>query len=307
MGRARSHTGPEGQDHMGVRHHHLAPSAERATVSGRTGTGIMRRSFPMSRWRLRMLLVGASAVLLGSLVAVGVDAPNAFAAPPAPPPLATIVNNGSFSPQSSLPAACAAPSYSTIQAAVSAASSGETIYVCAGTYDEDVTISTSSLTLLGAEFGTDPTTRSGPESIIDDANGPVQIEADDDVINGFTIQGATNDPFTHPGAFGVGIWTNPGFSGTQGGYQILQNNIAGIELDNTGVIAATVEHNLIQNNNAPGSGSGNGTETSFGLDNVTIDSNTFSGDTNSSVLVDSAGNAITISNNTLLGASVEGI
>jgi hypothetical protein len=53
-----------------------------------------------------------------------------------------------------------------------------------------------------------------------------------------------------------GIWTNPGFSGTQGGHQILnnivQNNISGIELDSTCLNPTLVKFNLIRNNNNPG-------------------------------------------------------
>jgi nitrous oxidase accessory protein NosD len=253
----------------------------------------------------------ASVLVFGSLVGVGLAEPGAFAAPlPAPPAGAVIVNNFSYSPQSSLPAACAIPAFPSIEAAVSAAVPTETIYVCAGTYDEDVTIMTSDLTLLGAEYGVDPTTPSGPESVIDDANGPVQIEADSDTINGFTIQGAVNDPLTVPGAFGAGIWTNPGFSSTQGGVQILDNiiqdNIAGIELDNTGVIPASVEDNLIQNNNEPGSGSGNGIEVDFGLSNATVESNTFSGDTSASMVVEAPSDLLTVSDNTLVGGASEG-
>src|SRR5437588_9210073 len=44
-----------------------------------------------------------------------------------------------------------AAAYNTIQAAVSAASSGDTIKVCAGTYPENVLIITPSLTLDGAQ------------------------------------------------------------------------------------------------------------------------------------------------------------
>lgn len=250
------------------------------------------------------------------MIAAGMISPRvATAAPaaPSPPAGAIIVNNGSYSPQGDLPAACSTPGYTSIQAAVTAASPGDTIYVCAGTYDEDVTIGASSLTLLGAEFGIDPAARPGPESIIDDANGPVQIEANDVTINGFTIQGAVNDPDTDPSAFGAGIWTNPGYSGTQGGEQILfniiQDNIAGIELDNTGVLPAAVEDNLIRGNNFPGAGSGNGIEVSFGLSDAFIEGNTFSGDTNSSMVDDSfsgTDSSITVSDNTLVGGGSEG-
>jgi nitrous oxidase accessory protein NosD len=199
--------------------------------------------------------------------------------------------------------------YSTIQAAVNDPGC-LTINVAAGTYNEQVVIN-RPLTLNGAQAGVDARTRSGAESIIQDPEGPVQIEADNVTINGFTIQGATSNPNTDPAALGVGIWTNPGFSGTQGGHQILdniiQNNISGIELDNTGVFATKVQNNLIRNNNQPGAGSGNGIETNFGLSNAVIDSNTFSGDTNSSVLVVAPSDDITVSNNQLVGGSSEGV
>jgi len=208
-------------------------------------------------------------------------------------------------------ATCNVPSltHPTIQSAVNDPTC-DPITVAAGTYNEDVTI-LRSVTLQGAQAGVDARSRSGPESIITNANGPIQIEANNVTIDGFTLEGASLDPTTNPGAFGAGIWTNPGFSGTQGGHQIvnniIQNNIAGIELDNTGVIAALVQHNLIRNNTLPGAGSGNGIETSFGLTNALIDSNTFSGDTSTSMLVDSAGDSITVSNNTLVGGTTEGI
>jgi hypothetical protein len=96
---------------------------------------------------------------------------------------------------------------------------------------------------------------------------------------------------------------NPGFSSIQGGAQILnnivQNNISGIEFDNTGTIPAKVQFNLIRNNNNTGPGSGNGIETNFGLMNATIDSNKFIGQTNSSELLLFGTSPITISNNTL--------
>ena len=196
----------------------------------------------------------------------------------------------------------------TINAAIGKASSGDTINVAAGTYNEQVNVS-KTLTLKGAQAGVDARTRVAAESIIDHPCGPVQIEADKAVLDGFTVEGSTlSDP-----CFLAGIWTNPGFSTTQGGHQILnniiQNNISGIELDNTGTFQTKVQFNLIRNNNNPGPGSGNGIQVNFGLNNAVIDKNKFSGHTNSSVLVSSGGDdqQITISNNELVGGTAERI
>jgi len=71
------------------------------------------------------------------------------------------------------------------------ASAGDTINVAIGLYNEQVQI-TKTLTLLGAQNGVDARTRSGGESTIDNACGPVQIMADKVVLDGFTIQGSTS-------------------------------------------------------------------------------------------------------------------
>jgi nitrous oxidase accessory protein NosD len=198
----------------------------------------------------------------------------------------------------------AADACMTINAAIAKASPGDSINVAIGLYNEQVQI-TKSLTLLGAQAGVDARTRSGSESVIDNACGPVQIMANSVVLDGFTIQGSTSsDP-----CFIAGIWTNPGFSGTHGGHQILnniiQNNILGIELDNDGTIPTKVQFNLIQNNNNPGPGSGNAILVSFGLANALIDNNKFLGHVNSSVFVSSGGDdrLITVSNNELVGGA----
>jgi hypothetical protein len=190
------------------------------------------------------------------------------------------------------------PCYTTIQAAIDASNSGDTIKVADATYHESVNIN-KSLTAQGAQAGVDARNRSGAESVIDNACSPVQITADNVTLDGFTVQGSTHsDPCTI-----AGIWMNPGFSGTQGGAQILnnivQNNISGIELDNTGTIPARVQFNLIRSNNNPGPGSGNGIQTNFGLVNATIDNNKFIGQTSSSVLFAAPVSSVTISNNTL--------
>ena len=195
----------------------------------------------------------------------------------------------------------------TIQSAITAASPGDTISVCPGTYNEQVQI-TKTLIVQGAQQGVDARTRATTsESIINNSCAPVQILADNVILDGFTVQGSA---MTNP-CLNTGIWTNPGFSGTQGGHQILnnivQNNISGIELDSTCAANPTlVQHNLIQNNNNPGPGSGNAIQVNFGLCNATIDSNKFSGHTNSSILVSNFNGAdtnITVSSNELVGGT----
>src|SRR5579862_5266295 len=82
----------------------------------------------------------------------------------------------------------------TIGAAILLASSGDTINVAAGTYNELVVIS-KTITLLGAQHGVDARTRTVPptsESMVGSGDGAFQIEADSVVIDGFTIQGVTN-------------------------------------------------------------------------------------------------------------------
>src|SRR5438445_3152817 len=160
------------------------------------------------------------------------------------------------------------PTFPTINLAIMAASPGQKIGVCPGVYNEMVSINKDNLTLLGAKSGVDARTRVfvlTDESVINNTCGPVQIMADNDVLDGFTVQGSTmSDP-----CFIAGIWSNPGFSSTHGGHTILnnivQNNVAGIELDSDCMFPTLVQFNLIQNNSNPGPGQGNGIETNFGL------------------------------------------
>ena len=218
------------------------------------------------------------------------------------------------------------PAFPTISLAVMAASPGDTIKVCPGLYAEQVFIGTNAssvvlnnLTLLGAQAGVDARTRpfvpdQTTQSIIDHPCGPVQIAANNVTLDGFTVQGSTlPDP-----CFLSGIWMNPGSHGPdKGGAQILNNivqlNISGIELDSTCDANPTlVQFNLIQNNSNPGPGSGNGIQTNFGLCNATIDSNKFSGHTNSSVLVlgppvSGVASRINVTNNELVAGTPEGI
>jgi hypothetical protein len=251
----------------------------------------------MNSKKLAVLLALAPTVVLG-LIMFGASNASALA------------TNRSVAPGGSDTGDCSGSPCLTIQYAISQSVAGDTINVAAGTYNEQVQIN-KTLTLKGAQAGVDARTRIPTnESIIDNACGPVQIMADNVVLDGFTVQGSTlSDP-----CFLSGIWTNPGYSGTQGGHQILnnivQNNISGIELDSTCVNPTLVQFNLIQNNSNPGPGSGNGIQTNFGLCNATIDKNKFSGDTSSSVLINAGpggGNNLAVTNNELVAGTPERI
>ena len=170
--------------------------------------------------------------------------------------------------------------FATIQDGLNAVAAGGTVYVAAGTYTEQVTID-KPVTLLGVQHGVDA--RDGrpgaSESIVSNSEGDFQIEADNVTIDGFTLTGVTADPNTDSAALGAAIWTNPGFSGTHGGYQIVNNiitgNIAGIELDSDGTNQTLVQHNLFKDNTQPGPAGGTDIVVDFGLSNAAIDGNAF--------------------------------
>src|SRR5437016_9275952 len=214
---------------------------------------------------------------------------------------------------------CADAGYMTISAAVIASSSGDTIVVCPGVYAEVVTID-KTLTLLGPQYGVDARTRAVPvssEAVVGAPDGAFQIEADKVVIDGFTIQGVVSNPSAPPfTGLGAGIWTNPGFSGTQGDHQILNNiiqlNIVGIYLNNTCTLPTLVKFNLIRDNTVPGPASGNGIYSDLGLCKATIDKNKFSGNSSGSVLVlgppvSAVAADVTVTNNELVPPTPESI
>ena len=173
-------------------------------------------------------------------------------------------------------------SFSTIQAAVTAATAGQTIVVDPGTYTEAVTIN-KSLTIQGAESGVDARTnvrQSGSgESIVNVANAATfafNITANDVTIDGFTVQGNSGIPTSE-----VGIQIAPNMSGTHIVNNIVTNNVTGMVLVNgSATDAAIIQHNVFSLNNQPGTNGGRGIYTNGGiagsaLQNVTIDGNYF--------------------------------
>lgn len=144
--------------------------------------------------------------------------------------------------------------YPTIQAAVNDVGC-TTIVVAAGTYPEldpgPLTIN-RTLTLQGEQAGVDARSRVGLESIITDVQGTF-VTASNVVIDGFTIQNSTLSAFT-----GFGVLMGAGTTGAQILNNIIQDNIVGIGLANSGPTQAVIRHNLIRNNTQPGGASGSG-------------------------------------------------
>jgi hypothetical protein len=174
--------------------------------------------------------------------------------------------------------------FATIQDGLNAVASGGTVYVAAGTYAEHVLVN-KPVTLLGANFDVNPVTGTrGAESIVDGKSfAPFYVTASDATIDGFTIQGASSGS-AFPGGYGIEMAS--GISGTHITNDIIQNNLAGIALANLSASdPAVIQYNLFRNNTLPGPASGNDiyadnyTAGTGGVNNVLIDSNTF---TNSS-------------------------
>lgn len=173
--------------------------------------------------------------------------------------------------------------FDSIQSALAAASaSGDTINVGPGTFAEGNTV-TKSVTIRGNQFGVDAKSgRTGAaETILSNAGGAFGLTADGIVLDGLVVQDQTNGNAA-PG-FGYGIYLTPGYSGRQVLNSIIQNNIVGMSLANSGVQQAVIQGNLFKNNNNAGPASGHGIYldeyTSGAVDNVLIDSNRFEGQT----------------------------
>lgn len=185
--------------------------------------------------------------------------------------------------------------YPTIQAAVNDVGC-TTIVVAAGTYPEPdpgpLTIN-RTLTLLGAQSGVDARNPRGSESIVTDPQGTI-VTANNVVIDGFTIENSTAAAFT-----GHGILMGAGTTGTQILNNLIQNNIIGIGLANTGASQVLIQHNLIRTNNQLGPASGTGIYTDQfvaggAASNFLIDENRFVG--NDDAGIDVSHTASSVSN-----------
>jgi hypothetical protein len=153
--------------------------------------------------------------------------------------------------------------YLTINEAIIASNSGDTIIVAAGTYTERIFINKSNLTLLGAQSNVDARTRDViSESIITFETDIINLSMPNTILNGFTIQGIGTPLKSTTGIFGADIGTYPPTTSKIDltGLQIINNTIK----DNTnGVLLASIEpfaknpnyliqHNYFLNNTTNG-------------------------------------------------------
>jgi parallel beta-helix repeat protein len=174
---------------------------------------------------------------------------------------------------------CADATYTTIQAAIDAAASGDTIDVCAGTFPEQLVIG-KSLTLVGAGRGKTtiaaPSPLGGTQDIVTIAGSGVRVD-----LSGFTITG--------PGPTGdcsgllSGVFVRDGASATIHGNEI----------------TAIRENPLDSCQKGAGIRVGRAALSTSG--SASISGNTITDYQKTGIVVDGAGSNATISNNTIGG------
>jgi len=199
--------------------------------------------------------------------------------------------------------------FMTIQAAVAAATAGDTIRVAPGTYEEAVTVS-KQLSIVaerpanrndsGHHNGDDNGKHNGDDNgkhkgqqrgsaIVEIPAGGsfgFNLTANDIVLRGFLIEDS-DDNGNAAGADGIVT------SGATSGDQILNNIIVGttmgIYLNSNGTHRTTVSGNLFDSNKQAGAAAGNGIYSDAGLSNVQIVNNVFTGHTNASIILVGSG------------------
>lgn len=139
-----------------------------------------------------------------------------------------------------------APDYATIQAAITAASAGQTICVAAGTYVENISLD-KSVKLYGANHGIDPNTGSrGAEAVIRPASqlldwpgGYALVKIDDALL---ALDGLVIDGFTLSG-------DNPSLTGgfTRNGVDLDALTALGSSYDGTSFTNTAIANNIIVN------------------------------------------------------------
>lgn len=157
---------------------------------------------------------------------------------------------------------------SSIQSGISLANSGDFVWVGAGTYAENPSI-TKSVTLMGPNANVDPNTGTRvAEAIINGSNGfTISPLADNIAINGFTVYANNATSTTSPEAIHSTITTGVDVSGLNISYDIISGGVMAITIENSGN-GINIMHNRL---------SGDSYDILFGVNtytNVKIDNNT---------------------------------
>jgi nitrous oxidase accessory protein NosD len=230
----------------------------------------------MRRALTRALMGGATTLML---LALSLPAANAGAVPVPDNP--NVVDDDGFAEEGNC--ASTESAFPTIQEAVTAASAGDTIHVCRGSYEESVIVD-RTLTLLGAKDGVDARSRASTAESVVDPPGTVapgfSLQADDIVVDGFTFEGADDH---------AGVYTSPTFAGYTVENNIVRGNTIGVYLGSAGGNLTIVRRNLLEDNNVAGSSSGNGIYSDQGAKGILIRVNEFNDNTNSGILFANAG------------------
>jgi hypothetical protein len=151
------------------------------------------------------------------------------------------------------PSTCPGATYTTIGAAVAAASAGDTVQVCPGVYPESVTI-TKPLTLVGPGVALAPgklgncSRQTAPDStreaIVESNSITLQLAADGVSVKGFVIQAP-------PSGFApTGVQTFQQYSGYSITGNLFQNNSRHLWFDSNGTNPSTVSGNCFRHNSA---------------------------------------------------------
>lgn len=202
------------------------------------------------------------------------------------------------------------PCYPTITLAIAASSSGDTIFVSAGTYPECVIVNVANLTINGAQFNVDARTRNNPSGA-QILNNIVQNNVQGIYLNsistGITSQTLVfqnqiqNNTVSGP-ASGIGIYTDQGLSNAL----IDNNNFAGhtnASIDLGPTFVGTIHDVTISNNVAV-------MDAGFLFVNTTnllITGNVLSASIFQNIDFGGGNVDITVTDNCIIGAQLEGI
>ena len=180
-----------------------------------------------------------------------------------------------------------AAGFTSIQAAVDAAQAGDVIRVHPGSYDEIVTVD-KTLTLIGS--GPAAVLRTGnprQEAVVQGVNtnplGIINLQADDVVLRGFTVQANTDGPgvFTHPAFSGYLIEGNLVWRNNPVGNPVPNTPSGGLHLNSSGDRPTVVQGNAFKDHTAESFGDGVYTE--LVVHNARIEGNYFEGNVHYSI------------------------